>query len=120
LQESLAINEIHYNKNHITSARILNSLSKIGIVDKNFVESRGYLERALKIYLSNNNHFDRYKAYESLGDLYREIFRSGEDPVARQKSLDNFRKAMAVVRGSFSADSAQVIRIKSKIEALGV
>jgi hypothetical protein len=55
-----------------------------------------------------------------MGDLYREMFRSGEDPVARQKSLDNFRKAMVVVAKTFLVDSAQIIRIKSKIEALGV
>ena len=80
------------------------------------MDSKEYLESALKIYIANNHH-DRYKSYEAMGDLYNEIYRAGGDDLsAKHKSLDNFHRAFIVVEKYFPADSAHIIRIKSKIQ----
>ena len=62
------------------------------------------------------NHYDRYKVYEALGDLYRAMYKKGEgNSSLLKKSLGNFRRAMVVVEKHFPADSIHVKRIKSKI-----
>lgn len=120
LSESLEINENYYGKNHIKTAQILNSLGKLGIVSQSFEKSKEYLEKALKIY-SIDNHHDRYKAYEALGDLYNEMYRRGEgNRSLMSKSLENFQKAIIVVEKHFPSDSTHITRIRSKIARLKI
>ncbi|MEM6338361.1 MAG: tetratricopeptide repeat protein, partial [Pseudomonadota bacterium] len=120
LSESLEINEKHYGKSHIKTAQILNGLGKLGIVCQTFEKSKGYLEKALKVY-SIDNHHDRYKVYEALGDLYNEMYRRGDgNRSLMSKSLENFQKAIVVVEKHFPTDSVHIVRIKSKIAHLEI
>ncbi len=120
LSESLAINQKHYGKSHIKTAQILNSLGKLGIVCQTFEKSKEYLENALKVY-SIENHHDRYKVYEALGDLYNEMYRRGDgNRSIMSKSLENFQKAIVVVEKHFPTDSTHIVRIRSKIARLEI
>jgi len=120
LQDALEISEIYYGKNHVKSAKILNGLGKAFMGNKNFEDAQKYLERSLKIY-SDNNHYNRYKSYESIGNFYNEIYRTqGGGRSAKEKSYDNFHKALIIIENYFPADSIHTIRIKAKIENLGV
>ena len=104
----------------LKTAQILNSLGKLGIVCQTFEKSKEYLENALKVY-SIENHHDRYKVYEALGDLYNEMYRRGDgNRSIMSKSLENFQKAIVVVEKHFPTDSTHIVRIRSKIARLEI
>ena len=114
LNESLLINEKHYGKNHIKTAQILNGLGKLAIASHDFEQAKIYLEKALKIY-STHDHYDSYKAYEALGDLYSEMYKSKNDKSLINLSLENFQRSMGVIENYFPTDSVHIARIKSKL-----
>lgn len=114
LNESLLINEKYYGKSHIKTAQILNSLGKLAIVSQDFEQAKIFLEKSLKIY-SIHGHYDKYKAYEALGDLYSEMYRNKSDRILIDMSLENLQKAIAVIENNFPADSVHIARIKSKL-----
>ena len=120
LKESLEINEQYYGKNHIRTAQIFNSLGKLAIDNQSFDESKKHLKKALKIY-SLYNHYDMYKSYEALGDLYNEMYRKDKgNKDLIKKSVENYQKSIISVEKHFPSDSIHIIRIKSKTSRLKI
>lgn len=92
----------------------MNSLGKLAIASQDFEHAKICLEKSLKIY-SIHGHYDRYKAYEALGDLYSEMYKNKSDMTLKDMSLENLKKAIDVIENNFPADSVHIARIKSKL-----
>jgi tetratricopeptide (TPR) repeat protein/DNA-binding CsgD family transcriptional regulator len=69
LEKSLNSYKNMYGENHNETARILKELGSVYILKNDIEKGENLIRRSLRIY-SKNNHYDRYKCYEILSDIY--------------------------------------------------
>ena len=120
LEESLTFYQKTYGEDHIETARVLNNLGQVYLLEGRQNASERFMKRALAIF-QYRKHPESYKALESLADLYlkRSVQeKMGQSQGFKKQAIDSLKKALEIVKNHFPDDSSHTVRIQSRLEKL--
>lgn len=117
-QDTLKTYETQFGKEHTQYALVLRDYGYFCVLKKDYAHAEEFLLQALKI-LEENQHAERYRCFEYLGDLYtaqrQEDSNKTQNLHYRTLADRNYRDALATARLVLPLNSAHIARINKKI-----